>query len=85
MDLSGASLVSRSNETPARVQTNWQLWGGLHAEYMINQEFSLFLEPTFKYYFSPVTGTEAGTAKAPWAVGIQIGLQYSFGRKNEEK
>ena len=85
MDMGNGRLTGRTNETPARVQANWQIWGALHCEYIINREFSLFAEPTFKFYLNPAAEATGTTEKAPWAVGMQIGVQYSFGRKNEDR
>lgn len=78
-DLTGTRLLTRINSTPPGKSPNWQIWGGLHMDYRIDENFDFYIEPTYKYYFNPVVGNEIVTVKAPWAVGLGIGLKYNFG------
>jgi len=74
----GARIVRVEDDTPARVKTTWQLQGDLYFEMRINKKISLYIDPTFRYYLNPVTEQENVTFKAPWAVGLGVGIQYNF-------
>ena len=77
----GSTTTSVGNETPDRVQTNWQLWTNLLFEMRLRKNLSLYLEPSFKYYLKPVVTAENVLYKAPWTLGIGVGLQFNFGHK----
>ena len=49
---------------------------GMGMEYNISQKLSLNLEPTFRYYLNPVSGTTASTH--PYSFGIFSGVSYRF-------
>jgi hypothetical protein len=85
IQLTNSTVIERVNQTPSRVTLNWQLWAGLHMEYRIKEMFSVMVEPTFKYYLAPVSDNSTTPSKAPWVIGINIGLQYNFGFKNNKK
>ncbi len=78
-DLTGARLLTRKKSTPPGKNPNWQIWAGIHMDYRIDENFDFYLEPTYKYYFSPVVGNEAVSVKAPWTLGLGIGFKYNFG------
>jgi len=50
---------------------------GMGMEYSLGKNLSLNLEPTFRYYLNPVTGTE-GLRVHPYSFGIFSGLSYKF-------
>jgi len=70
------------NESGHQDQTNWQIWGGVHLEYRTNETFSIFAEPTYKYFFKPVSTSQTMPVYAPWAIGVQFGIKYRFGYLN---
>lgn len=78
-DLTSARLLTRIKSTPPGKNPNWQIWGGIHMEYRIDENFDFYLEPTYKYYFNPVVGNEVVSVKAPWTVGLGLGFKYNFG------
>jgi hypothetical protein len=81
IDYANARIIRIDNNTPIRVKTNWQLWLGLRLDYKINKEFSLFAEPTYKYYFKPAVEQKEDPVNNPYSIGLGIGIQYNFGRK----
>jgi hypothetical protein len=50
---------------------------GMGMEYNFSKNISLNLEPTFRYYLNPFTGTD-GTRVHPYSFGIFSGLSYKF-------
>jgi hypothetical protein len=80
IEYSNARIISVNDETPSRIQTNWQVWANLYLEMRMNKNISLFLEPSFKYYLKPMATQENVEFKAPWTIGLGIGLQFNFGK-----
>ncbi len=78
-DLTGARLLSRTKITPPGRNPNWQLWAGIHVGYRISNNFDVYLEPTYKYYFSPLMTNDLVSVKAPWTIGLGMGFVYNFG------
>lgn len=78
---SNGRVISVENQTPSRVQTSWQIWTDLYFEMRLNKKLSLYLDPSFKYYMNPVATQENVKFKAPWAIGLGVGLQFNFGQK----
>jgi hypothetical protein len=76
-----ARVMRVDENTPARVQTSWQIWANLYFELRVTRQISLYFEPTFKYYLSPSARKENVSLKAPVSVGLGIGLQFNFGQK----
>ncbi len=67
----GKNRIIRINQvTPDRIQTNWQIQGGINLSLHISNRFSLELEPTVKYYFNSVYEKSDATKK-PWSVGFR--------------
>jgi hypothetical protein len=81
IEYSNARIIRVDDDTPSRVKTNWQLWSGLYLEMRMNKQVSIYLEPSFKYYFKPMVSTENTAFKAPWTIGLGVGLQFNFGQK----
>jgi len=50
---------------------------GMGMEYSLGKNLSLNLEPTFRYYLNPFTGTE-GMRVHPYSFGVFSGLSYKF-------
>jgi len=74
-------IIRVDNDTPSRVQTNWQIWANLYLEMRMNKQVSIYVEPSFKYYLKPMVTQENMTFKSPWTIGLGIGLQFNFGQK----
>lgn len=55
---------------PERIQTNWQILGGINATYHFSRRFGIELEPEIRYYFNSVYEKSA-INKKPWSVGIR--------------
>jgi hypothetical protein len=81
IEYSNARIIRVDNETPSRIHTNWQIWANLYFEMRMNKQVSIFLEPSFKYYLKPMVTQENVTFKAPWTIGLGVGLQVNFGPK----
>jgi hypothetical protein len=50
---------------------------GLGFEYNLSKKFSLDLEPTFRYYLTPIGG-DVGTSVHPYSFGLFTGILYKF-------
>jgi hypothetical protein len=81
IDYPNARIIRIDNNTPTRVETNWQIWLGLRMDYKINKNLSFFAEPSYKYYFKSVVEQETASAKNPYSIGLGIGIEYNFGCK----
>jgi hypothetical protein len=46
-------------------------------EYSFTKNLSLNLEPTFRYYLNPFSGTEGSTIH-PYSFGLFSGISYKF-------
>lgn len=55
---------------PERIQTNWQILGGINATYHFSRRYGIELEPKIRYYFNSVYEKSA-INKKPWSVGIR--------------
>jgi hypothetical protein len=78
-DLTCSRLLTRIKSTPPGKIPNWQIWASIHMDYRIDENFDLYIEPTYKYYFNPVVGNEGIPVTAPWALGVGLGIKYNFG------
>jgi len=76
-----ARIIKVEDNTPTRVTSNWQLWANLNLEIRLNRKISLYVEPSCKYYLKPIIEQENMSFKAPWSVGLGIGIQFNFGKK----
>jgi hypothetical protein len=54
---------------PERIQTNWQVMGGINATFRISRRLGIELEPEIRYYFNSVYEKSANYKK-PWSTGI---------------
>jgi hypothetical protein len=48
----------------------------------LSKQFSLYFEPSMKYFFKPVVEQENTNYKAPLSIGLGVGLQFNFGHKS---
>ncbi|MDP1622918.1 MAG: outer membrane beta-barrel protein [Bacteroidales bacterium] len=76
-------IIRVDNDTPSRIHTNWQIWANLYFEMRMNKNISLYLEPSFKYYLRPMVTRENISFKAPWTIGLGVGIQVNFGQKTK--
>ncbi|MCX6268739.1 MAG: porin family protein [Bacteroidetes bacterium] len=81
IEYSNARIIRTDDNTPSRIQTNWQIWANTYFEIRMNKQISIYLQPSFKYYLKPMVSQENIKFKSPWTVGLGIGLQYNFGSK----
>jgi hypothetical protein len=77
VDLTNSRILYQEQSSSPGKDPNWQIWASIHVGYRIDDNFDFYVEPTYKYYFSPVTGYQ--DAKAPWSLGLGIGFRYNFG------
>lgn len=84
IDYPNSTIIRVENTTPARVQTNWQMWVDLSLEYRVTPAISLYVAPVYKYYFSPIVEKENIQYGKPWSLGVGVGLHYSFGPKRNK-
>jgi len=54
---------------PERIQTNWQILGGINATFHFSRRIGIELEPEIRYYFNSVYEKSANYKK-PWSTGI---------------
>lgn len=81
VDIPNGRLIKLDNNTPARLSTNWQLWVNLTFEYQFTRNWGLSINPYYKYFITnPYQSTEVGTPTSQ-SFGLDIGIQYFFGRK----
>jgi hypothetical protein len=50
---------------------------GLGMEYSLSPKLSINLEPTFRYYLTPMSG-QGGSSLHPYTFGIFSGVSYKF-------
>ena len=82
IEYSNARIIRVDENTPSRIYTNWQLWANVYLEMRMNKQVSIYLEPTFKYFLKPMVSQENVHFKAPWTIGLGVGLQFNFGKKD---
>jgi hypothetical protein len=81
IDYGNARVIRVDDNTPSRVHTNWQVMGNLLLELRMNRQISLYAEPSCKYYLNPLVEQENVSFKAPWSVGLGVGIQFNFAPK----
>ncbi|HEV3224266.1 MAG TPA: hypothetical protein VGZ90_15395 [Puia sp.] len=74
----------RGNYTPDFFKTNtgFSLYLGVNFETKINEKFSLFGEPYYRYQLTSMTVSSVSIMKFIDIVGINIGARYYFGNKH---
>ncbi|MCX6280935.1 MAG: outer membrane beta-barrel protein [Bacteroidetes bacterium] len=85
IDIPNGRLIKLEDSSPSRLPTNWQLWVRLTIGYQFTKHWGLEINPYYKYFLtSPVQSTETGKPSTQ-AFGIDLGIQYHFGRKSIKK
>ena len=65
-----------ANQSPTRIDTYWQLMGGLRASVILTKRFSLEVEPSYKWYFTNLY--KDANFNNPFSIGVRAGLTFSF-------
>jgi hypothetical protein len=70
-------IIQINQVTPERVQTNWQVMGGINLSLYLSKRFGLEIEPNIKYYFNSVYEKSDATKK-PWSVGFRAAISIHY-------
>lgn len=65
-----------TNQSPLRLDTYWQLTGGLRASVILTKRLSLEFEPSYKWYFTNLY--KDAKYSNPFSVGLRAGVSISF-------
>ena len=71
-----ASITQINNSLIYRTKTNWRLIFGLNINYNISELWSLYAEPTYQQYMSPIY--TPNSIKGGGMLNIKLGIKYSF-------
>lgn len=71
-------VLNITNQTPARIKTNWQLMLSAGMTYKLSNRIDFSLEPVFRYYLSPMYDMGHLSAKHPYSLGLRSGLLFNF-------
>jgi len=72
-----ATSIDITNETPARLSSNWILKTSLGLHYQLTPKVSLNIEPHFKYYLIPVY-EQIYNPKPTFGGGLRVGLYFNL-------
>ncbi|MEZ5199076.1 MAG: hypothetical protein R2764_22645 [Bacteroidales bacterium] len=72
-----ATWISISNETPERIQSNFQLTVGVGLSYQLSNKLSIGAEPVYNYFVNPVYERRLNS-KSPWSLGLRAGVVFQF-------
>jgi len=81
IEYANARIIRVDDDTPSRLALNWQVWANLYCEMRLTRKIGVYFEPSFKYYLKPMVTSEDIQYKAPWTIGLGIGVQFNFGQK----
>ncbi len=70
-------IVTINQITPDRIQTNWQVMGGINFGFVLNRRLNLELEPEVRYYFNSVY-EKSEITKKPWSAGIRAAINFDL-------
>jgi hypothetical protein len=70
-------IITVNQATPDRINTNWQILGGVCASYNLSGSIGLELEPEFRYYFNSVY-EKSDVTKKPWSVGFRASFLVKY-------
>lgn len=74
----GKDRIIRINQvTPDRIQTNWQIQGGISLSLSLSRRFGFEFEPMIKYYFNSVY-EKSEAMKKPWSVGFRASFSVFY-------
>ena len=85
VDFPNGRLIKLQDNTPSRLSTNWQLWVNLSIEYQFTKQWGLSINPYYKYFITPPSQTSENETRNTQSFGLDIGIQYFFGRKGNKK
>jgi hypothetical protein len=71
-------IINIENSLPSRIKTSWQFMFSIGLGYDISNNFSLAVEPTFKYYLNSGYEESTMSTKHPYSIGGRAGLIYRF-------
>lgn len=70
-------VIDINNITPDRIYLNWQIAGGLNFSYLLDDRWSLDLEPEARYYFNSVY-EKSEIRKKPWSIGLKAVISLNI-------
>ena len=85
IDIPNGRLIALQDYSPTRQPTNWQLWVRLSLEYQLTKNWGMFINPYYKYFITSPTQSAEGENRNAQTFGIDLGIQYMFGRKSNKK
>ncbi len=72
-------IVNVDRKVPVRLNTNWQLLLRIGLGYNLNDNFSLMIEPTFKYYMKSEYDF-SNQSSTPYSFGARVGIIYHLNK-----
>ena len=85
INIPNGRLILLQDNTPPRLSTNWQLWVKLNIGYQITKNWGLMINPYYKYYLTSPNQSGENGKRTSQAFGLDIGIQYLFGKKAQKK
>ena len=73
-------ILNESQQILARQQINWQVMAGAGFSYSFNDNVSLSLEPTFRYYLTKDFENDQLNSRHPYSFGVRAGFIFHFNR-----
>jgi hypothetical protein len=70
-------IIMINQITPERIQTNWQLMGGINATFRFSRRLGVELEPEARYYFNSVY-EQSDATKKPWSLGFRAAFLVRY-------
>ena len=70
-------IITINQVSPERIETNWQLMGGINACLNISRRFGFELEPEVRYYFNSVY-EQSDMTKKPWSAGLRVAFHLNY-------
>jgi hypothetical protein len=72
-------LIAITNQTPERVDINFQWQLSLRLNYRFGKTLSLAVQPVFTKYINSIYDTEAGYPNVkPYSMGLRFGIYFDF-------
>lgn len=68
-----ATWIRITNDTPERIQNNFQLSIAIGLKYQLNNRLSVSAEPVYNYYLNSVY-QQRYSSKSPWSLGLRAGI-----------
>ena len=70
-------IIEINQISPERIQTNWQIMGGINCSFMLSKRLSIELEPEVRYYFNSVY-EKSDNARKPWSAGFRLAFHITY-------